>query len=114
MLLRDSECDWGACGEEFQGRSPIEGIGPPWITIIKYKNYFTIRIASPFSGKACVDIDVGDHGIGTVHCYDFSKRYPRGPNVFPPARIPGPFPVIFNPCLIDPGLPGCLPRRPPN
>src|SRR5271166_935033 len=78
-------CDFGVCDglpiNDFSSPSPAQDLGFPWVYLISYARFFTIRLGNPFTGKACLDIDVGDHGPGTItiHCWDWSKVRPRLP-----------------------------------
>jgi RHS repeat-associated protein len=112
LLPGDVGCDFGVCGDVMVDfTSPAQGMRFPWTDLIKYRKVFTLRFGNPFTGRACLDIDFGDHGPGTitVHCWDWSKKVPRRPGIQlnVPVRIPGPLPIMVNPCYFVPTLPSC-------
>ncbi len=109
-------CEFGACGggigDTFQGRTPVQNQSPFDIQFIRDAagKLVTIRIFD-WAGKAWKDIDFGhNHGAGDPHQHpwDWNKTPPRLPGGWiVPYRIPGPFPVIIDPCVVNPMAPYC-------
>jgi hypothetical protein len=108
-----------------EGWTPAKGVPNSQQSFPKGEGKKTDRIYGT-DGKAVKDIDYGhDHGAGDpqAHDWDWSKTPPRQPgrpvkpgeipNPVPIPwwqrlfRLPGPFPLIINPCALEPGLPFC-------
>jgi RHS repeat-associated protein len=107
-------CEFGACGGGadgfFQGRTPGQGQDPFEIQFIRDAagKLIQIRLFN-WAGKAWKDIDLHGHASQDYpqnphqHRWDWNKTPPRGPGIWlVPIRIPGPFPVTIDPCLLSP------------